>query len=292
MSVLKITHNAGFFSCMTIRLEKILEYVNQYHQLPEIIDSSAQFYYYKSVPNSRADITHKFIKDTLPFSPTIDQNPIRVTDLPDEQQFSDYSKLNYTLITPFISKYFSVSDAVDHQVKIMEDKYQIQYDQLCVLFYRGLAKYWETQLASYDEYIDKAKEITKPYPNMRILLQSDETEFFDIAGKKLTNTFIFKDEISHTSRINAERIPDVERSLPYHKRIDHAIKFLAIVKIMAKAKYVVTYSGNAGLWICLYRGNSKGVYQYIHHKKEIFGVENKSFNPSQTNYWQGELCSP
>ena len=53
--VLKITHNAGFFSCCTIRLLEIINYFNLNKELPLIVDSSVQFEVYK---NENIDILY------------------------------------------------------------------------------------------------------------------------------------------------------------------------------------------------------------------------------------------
>lgn len=282
--MLKVCHNAGFFSCVTQRLEMILRYFNQYHQLPQIIDSSEQFFYYK-VRNDD-DINYRFFQPSEQIPIDIKYSlPVCVTNLPNEQQFSDYTKLNFDSLKPFINKYFAVSKEVQQTVGQIESKYHIDCDNLCVLFYRGLAKSWETNLASYQEYLNKAESILAENPNITFLLQSDETEFFNFMQSKLPKSISFQNEITHTSKINCNRIPDVERQLPRNQRITHAIRFLAIVQIMAKSRFVVTYSGNAGLWICLYRGHGQGIYQYLHHKKEIFGVPNRFYDPLQTNFW-------
>ena len=47
---LTITHNAGFFSCCTIRLIEIVNFFNNNKNLPTIVDSSRQFDFYKSKP--------------------------------------------------------------------------------------------------------------------------------------------------------------------------------------------------------------------------------------------------
>ena len=87
--MLKITHNAGFFSCCTVRLEKIIEYFNIHQHLPVIVDSSEQFRDYKF---NNEDITCRFFNTTnISFDYEKD---INVTKSIDEQQFSDYRLLN------------------------------------------------------------------------------------------------------------------------------------------------------------------------------------------------------
>ena len=48
-----VDHNAGFFSCCTIRLQKIVDYYNENKIFP-IVDSTNQWAFYKDKPG---DIT-------------------------------------------------------------------------------------------------------------------------------------------------------------------------------------------------------------------------------------------
>ena len=53
----------GFFSCCTIHLQRILDYVNQYHTLPRRVDSTEQFIFYKTPHNWNTDIKHEYFLD-------------------------------------------------------------------------------------------------------------------------------------------------------------------------------------------------------------------------------------
>ena len=58
---LVITHNAGFFSCCSVRLDKIVNYFNEKKYLPNIVDSSKTFELYKT--NTNVDITNEYFED-------------------------------------------------------------------------------------------------------------------------------------------------------------------------------------------------------------------------------------
>jgi len=86
--ILKINHNAGFFSCCTIRLLEIINYFNTNKELPLIVDSSVQFEVYK---NENIDITDKFFETSSSF---IDYKEfIKPSKTDDEEQFSNYDEL-------------------------------------------------------------------------------------------------------------------------------------------------------------------------------------------------------
>jgi hypothetical protein len=286
--MLKIDHNAGFFSCCTIRLEKILEYFNENRALPERVDSSMQFRDYKPL-NYTDDITHVFFSKEMEEDKHVDidyVSQVKTTDLNWEQQFSNFKLLNYEKLAPFTRKYFTLSQNVIDIVDAMEKKYNFDYENLCVIFHRGLSKCWETNLAPYDEYIRKAREImdNKNNKNITFLLQSDETEFFDALKPAFSNVIIL-DEMCYMSKENIKKAPNVELALHPDIRANQEAHFLSIVKIMSKAKTVITGSGNIAFWMCLMRGNADGVHQYLSPKEYIYDVKNDTYDPDNTDFW-------
>ena len=59
-TTLIVLHNSGFFSCCTVRLARIIEYFNKFAKLPEIVDSSVQFEWYK--PEPKRPIVHEYLE--------------------------------------------------------------------------------------------------------------------------------------------------------------------------------------------------------------------------------------
>ena len=163
----------------------------------------------------------------------------------------------------------------------MEQKYCIDYNNICVLFYRGNDKSKETNICGYDEYIVMAKKILNETPNIKFLIQSDETEFIEYIQSVFPhNSFYFNDEIRHMNKCNSTLDICMQNSNYVFSKF-----YLAITIIMSKCNYIVCGSGNCSLWILLYRGNANNVYQYLAPKEYIYGVKNKHFNMNQTNFW-------
>lgn len=257
-NILIVTHNAGFFSCCSVRLDKIIDFFNTHKQLPEKVDSSAQFLWYK--PFSRSgDLTDEY------FDLPTNYNNIEFTNIVDyneSYQFVNYSNINYFALSPFVKKYFSPSATICQMMIHMQKKYAIDFENTCVLFYRGNDKSTETNLSSYDEYVSFGKVCLLKNPQIMFLIQSDETEFI----KKMclefpNNSFFMKDEIRHMTR----RINTVDFLMKNNIDI-YSKQYLAITILMSKCKYVVCGSGNCSIWIMLYRGHNKNVYQYLHNR--------------------------
>lgn len=241
----------GFFSCCSIRLESIIYFFNLQKKLPEEVDSSDQFKWYKPMYSSK-DITHQYFEKQN--SHIIDYKEIQFSN---RYQYHLYNSLPLLDYIPFIKKYFYPSVEVQQLIKEIEEKYKIDYHNTCVLFYRGNDKATEITLPSYNSLLEVAKQIKEQNPNVRFLVQSDETEFLQ-KMLELPNSFYFKDEIRHIPRQKATVDHfDINQNLLYSKL------FLAITIIMAKSQYIVCNTGNCSMWICLYRGHTQNVFQII-----------------------------
>ena len=253
------THNAGFFSCCSMRLNDIIKFFNKYKLLPIKVDSSAQFEWYKNTNN---DITLEYFE----YYKNVNIYPIYknyINYVGETDQFTDYKKIDYESICPFVKKYFTPSVGIQNLITNLEKKYKIiDYTQICVLFYRGNDKTTETTLSSYDDVIDNAKKILDNNNNIKFLIQSDETEFIEtITNIFPENSFYFKDEIRHMKKQNTT--VDIK-----FKNTNNIFSkyYLAITIIMSKCNYIICGSGNCSIWIMLYRGNANNVYQFLNDK--------------------------
>jgi hypothetical protein len=268
MSVIS-THNAGFFSCCSVKLSNIVNYINSNLKIPDYVDSSKQFSWYKI--NETKDITYKYFKhyNDIQVYGTI-KLPINFHEWTD--QFIDYSKLDYKNIIPLITKYFSPSKQIINIIKYINQKYSINYNNICVLFYRGNDKNRETHICSYDEYIVYANKILQNNSNIKFLIQSDETEFI----KKMlyefpSNSFYFADECRHLAKcdtsVDLYVSTDIPENLAIKLRANKNYKFskyyLAITIIMSQCKHIICGSGNCSLWIMFYRQNNINVHQFL-----------------------------
>ena len=256
MSVVS-THNAGFFSCCSVKLNNIVDFINKYKKIPDKVDSSLQFDWYKKSNNE--DITFDYFKHYDVINNITINYPINYKH---NYQFTNYSNLDYDKITSVVQKYFSPSENILSIIRNIEQKYNINYDNICVLFYRGNDKITETKLCSYNEYLTYANLVFKNNPNILFLIQSDETEFIEFMKDKFpNNSIIFKDEIRHMNKCNST--VDI---IMKEKNYEFSKKYLAITIIMSKCKYIICGSGNCSIWIMLYRGNNKNVYQNLDNK--------------------------
>jgi len=250
---LKITHNHGFFSCSTMRLHYIINYFNLNKQLPDEVDSTDCYGWYKK--ENENDITFNYFKHYNETNEIIKYE--REIDYREWYQFRYYTKLDFDGKIPFIRKYFTPSDKINEIIKEMEDKYKLNYENIYVLFFRGNDKSSEVELPSYENYIHFGKLALSQNPNITFLIQSDETNFINKMAQTFPNHIIFKDEIRHIQD-NSTTVDKVFKETNH----TYSMYYLAITIIMSKCYYVFCNSGNCSIWIILFRGNSNNIVQF------------------------------
>lgn len=254
-----VEHNSGFFSCCSVKFAIIVQYINMYKKLPLKVDSSLQFEWYKL--DKTKDITYDYFekyenRPNIMFSPNINIAYYVGT------QYIDYSLVQYDYLVPLLHKYFYPSTDIHTIIRHIEQEYTMDYANICVLFYRGNDKNTETLICGYGEYIEYAEKVLKENPNIKFLIQSDETEFIEqMTALYPTNSFYFKNKIRHISKSNTS----VDMVFK-HQNYEFSKYYLAITVIMSQCEYIICGSGNCSLWIMLYRGHCKNVYQSLDRK--------------------------
>jgi hypothetical protein len=252
-----ITHNYGFFSCCSVKLSEIVRFFNTNNKLPDVVDSSGEYGWYKI---NKGDITFDYFEHYNNINIDI-QYKINI-DYYHSHQYRDYSTLDYTNIIPFVRKYFSPSSEIKEITTNIEKKYNVDYDNTCVLFFRGNDKITETKLCEYNEYIEQIQIILVKDPNVKFLIQSDETEFIEKMKSTFPDTsFYFKDETRHMNKCR-----DTVDKRMKDKNYVFSKYYLAITIIMSKCKYIICGSGNCSIWIMFYREHSKNVFQNLQGK--------------------------
>jgi len=263
---LRINHNAGFFSCCTVRLEAILEYFRAFHRLPRLVDSSQQFAWYKR--NPAEDVSPHLFKSREDVEIPWTGLPIRTTNAQQEQQFSDYSRLNYAGLKPFVDRYFTPSAEIQQIIDHIERSGPVPSGDVCSILFRGGDKKLETIQPSYAELVLKAVQLRLKHPQLRFLVQTDEPDFFEYAQRELEGACFF---------INGANDDPLLRISIY----------LASIVVISRSRFVVSTSGNGEMWVRLFRGHAHGTQQFLAPKESIYGVKNPAHDPAQKYFWIG-----
>lgn len=253
MTTVKIIHNAGLFSCFSKRLEGVVWFFNTNKNLPDQLDSSQQFSFYKSNPSD--DISPLYFKENK-----MNIEYKRTVRFHNDEQFLAYKKLDFNGLQPFVEKYFSPSEHVEEVVSMYEKKYAIDYGNTCGVFYRGNDKFTETSVASHEIFISKAREVKKQNPTVTFLVQTDEAEFLEAFLDEFPGSVSFE-EMTPMSKKNSF----IAVELPLTERVEHGIHFFGAIILLSKCNSLITHSGNGSLWCVLYRGNAENIHQCLNN---------------------------
>mmetsp|Transcript_10107 Transcript_10107/g.9809 ORF Transcript_10107/g.9809 Transcript_10107/m.9809 type:complete len:286 (+) Transcript_10107:376-1233(+) len=246
---------SGFFACCSIKLIEILNFKKAYHVIPEIVDSSNLWDTYKP-DYLQDDITYHFFIDDKQMNSIDSYLTQRTPDFDYGTQYRRYQNSNYRSLLPYIMKYFTPSKNILHIKTQLLRKYDIDTDGYCAVYYRGTDKVLETQLGSFESFNAKLNEIISQNESIKILIQTDSTQFLEYMKIKHSNILAFDESITSISNKGTH----YENSGNFNYK---AIQYLfATVLIMSKCKYIVCSSGNVPSWIMQYRGNGDNVHQY------------------------------
>lgn len=256
--------NHGFFSNCSVLLNHIVDFINKHNIHPNDINTEGMWLRYRDGPNSKRKPLmidnyfedHKIMKN-------VKIKHITKIDYQHKYQYKNFFELDYKNIIPLTKRYFSPCENIQELIQELENKYHIDYKNVCALFYRGNDKANEMKLPDYDVFFERTKQILELNPSTIFLIQSDETEFIDFFSSKYpNNSFYFKDEIRHITKRNSNVDAMGKNGLEGH--VFHFSRyFLAIIIIMSKCKSIICTKGNCSIWIMFYRGNCENVYQYL-----------------------------
>lgn len=248
-------HSAGIYSNFSVRLEELLQYYNKTKELPDEYICSDQFGLYKNDPSE--DFTELLWK---PERKDIDipEPEVHFTSEDVYYQFCEYKGLNFDKLNPFLQRYFSPTDLIIRKVQTLINKYRIDTDNTCAIFYRGNDKITETARVPYEDFINRAKQIKYMQPNIKFLVLPDETEFLEAFKAEFPDALCM-DETGHIRRNDGTA---VFYQLPRGERGIHLVWYVATVILVSQCKYIITHSGNGGLWAALYRGHAEGLMQW------------------------------
>lgn len=181
-NTLKITHDAGFFSCCSVGLHFIIKFFNDKKKLPTNVDRSHQFNQYKE--NHHQDLSKLIYNEN-----DCDIKYENFIDFFWEKQFEKYSELELDSLTPFIKKYYDVSDIILNKVFEIQKRIGVNYDNIIAVCYRGNDKCAETRIGSYETYIKQIEMVYGKIDNPVIFVQTDEIQFLEKIQQKYVNVF-------------------------------------------------------------------------------------------------------
>jgi hypothetical protein len=250
----KVYHSAGFFSCCSVKLNKIVDYFNDKKILPKEIQNNL-FNLYK--PKGVTDVTYHYFMKPLD---SVEIPYIKKIDYHHKYQYINYKNLNFQALNPFIAKYFSPSQEIVQILNTLVNKYSVNFSNCCAVYYRGTDKFIETNTGDFQTYITKMEELYTKDPSISFILQSDNQNFIEAVQMKFPNAIVFdENKTSYKKRgIHFENTPEDNYTIQKY--------FLAICILISKCKYIIMSSGNCSIWMVFFRGNANNVIQFYSNK--------------------------
>jgi hypothetical protein len=256
--MIRFFHQYGFFSFCSLLLQNLVEFFNEQGRFPiaDELDFRENLTWYKPEGSQHRSVFNDFFQQP---SGTLTRERSSI-QFHNDDQYKLFPTLPLADLIPIVREYYTPTDEIRTIEREIEQEFNlIEYENICCLFYRGNDKITETSLSSYDEYINIGKRLRQENPNIRFLVQSDETEFIETMARTFEGIIVFNGHIRHIPRHGGSQ---VDKMMTPTMNYNFIKQYIAITSIMSKCKYIVTQSGNCGMWIVMMRGSAEGVYQF------------------------------
>ena len=223
---------------------------------PSRIDYSLNFHAFRNQEQIRlkTDLYPLFFKP----QPACTLDPRR--RLPHVAQHGIYRFLNFERLNPVISRFFQPSDRA---IEIRDDlirRYAIDPAKTIAVVYRGTDKGNEVKLASPEAFLTAARRLLAANPGHRLWIQTDEREVRTMFHRAFADRCFYLHEMPVSSDgVVVHKQNDETLNLD---RSEFGVLLVAVNSLLAKADVVVNHTGNMALWLCLYRGHARGVWQF------------------------------
>jgi hypothetical protein len=170
---------------------------------------------------------------------------------------STYRLLDFPTITDITDNYFQLSTLVQSRAEeIRKTLLPVPIDSILVVCLRRTDKGTEVRQSPIDAYVRRAKKVMEANEDLRVWIQTDQAQIRDSMLQQLG-----------PKSFSLEVLPVTDGSQVIHKsdakisKDDFSRDLLALTWLMAKAHFVITYTGNVGSWISVVRGNAKNLLQ-------------------------------
>ncbi|MDA8777423.1 hypothetical protein N9M74_02145 [Pontimonas sp.] len=250
-SNLFLTHDSGFFSNCSVLIKSLAQ--SPVH--PVTIDATASFTHFTN--QGRPFDWYRFFRPAPSKINTVShswQSSRVASRLP---HHSVYRLLDYASSNGLVRDYFSLSEEVQRKAEdIKSHKLPAPLDRIVVLCVRGTDKKTEVRQSSLDSYVRAAKKALAHREDVAVWVQTDQAQTRDYLLEQIG-----------TRAFSVDTLPVTDDSIVIHRtdlvhdKDDFALNLLATTWLMSQASMVITYTGNVGYWIALFRGNSRGLIQ-------------------------------
>lgn len=247
---LYLLHDSGFFSnCSALLLSLAQESTH-----PVAIDASKSFSHFTE---GGSFDWNRFFKVT----------PSRVLGNPQKWRqsrvarrlphHSIYGLIDFRITNEIVRNYFEPSEEVLRRAQEIEEEYlPVPLAELLVICVRGTDKGTEVRQSSINSYVRKARRLQKKNEKLRVWIQTDQAQIRDLLLEELGPKSFSLDVLPVTWGSTV-----IHKSANIPTQNQFTTDLVALTWLMSRVHSVITYTGNVGYWIALFRGNARRLYQ-------------------------------
>jgi hypothetical protein len=249
---LHLLHDAGFFSNCTVTLQN-LAFLHPSDTKIKVIWGGQKGW--REPGRNRNNLFEDYFQpdvawnknDFLPFIPRFDHHGV-------------YEDLHYRKLRAFIKHYFTPSKVVSQRIAEFKSKYGICPENIIGVCYRGTDKSVEVSSISPECYVEETRKLLRHRPNLMVLIQTDQEQVRDLFCKEFSGRAVYIQETPVTrSATVIHQLPPEQLGI---SKYELGVNVLAAVNILSQCRYVITHTGNVGLWIYLFRGSAHNSCQF------------------------------
>lgn len=168
---------------------------------------------------------------------------------------SEYTQSELSELAPTLKSTFAPSDIVLQRKNQIEFKYGLDLDKCIAMHFRATDKVTEVSDLELSIFIEKVQALKENYPDFSVLVQTDSSEAFNSIRSQIDSPLI-----------KIVELPQSDTSVGAHylrkkDRIEDAINYFAVLLILSECRFLVTHTGNGGLWEYIYRNHNDGFVQ-------------------------------
>lgn len=251
MNQLDCMWNCGFYSNQTQAFLSTLILLS-HGIVPDKISYAMGFKRFKADPER--DIFPDFYKiDT-----SVPVQLLKTVTLPDENK-KQFDLYDFEYYNPVVRRFFGPSDLVAERKNQLLNNYQINPSETIAVLYRGTDKYTEVRLGSPQAYLQAVQQLLQQTNAKKVLVQTDQTQVLDFFKQELGDMVVHFDETPTTS---GQEAMNTVMENEGNDTMDWMQWFDAALRVVSDCAFVVNHTGNCGLWMNLYRGNTTNVFQF------------------------------
>ena len=248
-NILWMTHDgAGIFSCLTTAMWTVLQAVEEGKICHEINNSFSM----SAFKNEQGTCTWEQLfkkKSKSEIESIMSVTPIS-TEVFDHH--SDYgtifkNKLGPTWVKAYLNAYMSPSEAVSEKASFFTKEYKIAELNTIAVCYRGTDKFKEVPPTPLSKYFDTIEELIEKEENWQVLIQTDQKQVCEIFLERYREKCIYIKELPVTTG----RIVIHNDQKACGNREIFAENLCAMCLALSKSKYLITHTGNVGLFLAL-----------------------------------------